>query len=672
MPISNWPYSNTQQLNLDWILQVVKQFEDDYSGIEAALNSAIQSINQKTGTSITVLEAEKNQILNAIVAAREAAVSDVTTAKTAAIGEIDTEADASVARLQALIADLPADTAELLASIVLLADERHLINIANYEQLTCSVSSTNTLQRSASKYKSRQIPRETMWDSIEITANSTQGTHVTFVTEALPALPTNGQDMSGALCSGETGRHVLEPSQRLKLHIPSDCQYIVICTVSNNNDANPTSVYVLPKIGTDIVDLTQLVRGNIALSDIAQYGNNGVFAPSGNTDLTFSVILPYIGDDRNLVFHCRAKYTQAQNVTRVPLIRFVTGSGLNTSGDFEIGGKNKMVSKQWRVPRYPKDSTPLVVSFTIPVGVTCTIDDIHNTYTDDYDRKLYAPRINAHRRFPMTPYDTMPGVEMAIKAGAGAMIEIPKRLSDGTWIFYHDDTLVYNDTYIRQADGTELPSTYNGTPWSSISYSTAASWDWGISKGALFAGTKPMTMAEFFMVCGKTGINPMLSIHPWPSSSELAEIKAIARKCGVLNKLGIKTVASHITEAYSVFGNDIESYTLDVTSGAQTAQAISAAITIMDGLTGCEVRRVIELFASTAYNAYFGSTSYNAFESITGAGYEAAIAQQNGEYHPTAPNNSTPFISPTDFEYWRTKGVTEYTYEYFWSYGLNW
>lgn len=263
MPISNWPYSNAQQLNLDWILQVVKQFEDDYSGIEAALNSAIQSINQKTGTSITVLEAEKNQILNAIVAAREAAVSDVTTAKTAAIGDIDTEADASVARLQALIADLPEDTAELLASIVLLADEKHLINIDNYEQITCSVSSTNTLQRSASRYKSRQIPRETMWDSIEITANSTQGTHVTFVTEALPALPTNGQDMSGALCSGETGRHTLEPSQRLKLHIPSDCQYIVICTVSNSNDANPTSVYVLPKIGTDIVDLTQLVQGKL-------------------------------------------------------------------------------------------------------------------------------------------------------------------------------------------------------------------------------------------------------------------------------------------------------------------------------------------------------------------------------------------------------------------------
>ena len=117
MPISNWPYSNTQQLNLDWILQVVKQFEDDYSGIEAALNSAIQSINQKTGTSITVLEAEKNQILNAIVAAREAAVSDVTTAKTAAIGDIDTEADASVARLQALMNNLPEDFSSLLATL---------------------------------------------------------------------------------------------------------------------------------------------------------------------------------------------------------------------------------------------------------------------------------------------------------------------------------------------------------------------------------------------------------------------------------------------------------------------------------------------------------------------------------------------------------------------------
>lgn len=104
--MSFWPYVNFGDLNLDWILGVVKDFQDKYENIDRALSNAITSINQKTNTSMTVLEAEKNQILNAIIAAREGAVS-----------EINTEATAALARITALVEDLPDDTEALLTDL---------------------------------------------------------------------------------------------------------------------------------------------------------------------------------------------------------------------------------------------------------------------------------------------------------------------------------------------------------------------------------------------------------------------------------------------------------------------------------------------------------------------------------------------------------------------------
>lgn len=104
--LSKWPYGYSQALNLDWILGVVKDFQDKYDNIDRALTQAITAINQKTNTSITVLEAEKNQILNAIIAAREAAVADV-----------NEQATAALARITALVEDLPEDTEALLTDL---------------------------------------------------------------------------------------------------------------------------------------------------------------------------------------------------------------------------------------------------------------------------------------------------------------------------------------------------------------------------------------------------------------------------------------------------------------------------------------------------------------------------------------------------------------------------
>lgn len=75
--------------------------------------------------------------------------------------------------------------------------------------------------------------------------------------------------------------------------------------------------------------------------------------------------------------------------------------------------------------------------------------------------------------------------------------------SDGVAVLLHDWTI--NRT-ARNADGTSLSSTIR---LDSITYQQALTYDFGIWKGAEYAGTKIPTLDEFMLACKQ------LSIHPW-------------------------------------------------------------------------------------------------------------------------------------------------------------
>lgn len=402
---------------------------------------------------------------------------------------------------------------------------------------------------------------------------------------------------------------------------------------------------------------------NITLSDIQDFADptDRLFKQS------FTVSLPYTGNPENQILTVIAK-TITQTGTTKPYIYFGLGSGLNRSGNYTLADDQNYEMKKFRIIRYPGDASAASINITIPTG--CEVDIKY--FTSEFsDEKTNESRIiyRGHRKMSMTPEDSLAGLLMGAKAGAKYFIEIPKRLSDGVWICYHDDTLVYDETYIRADGGGLISSEYDGVSWSEINYETANSWDWGLSKGEQWAGTKPLTLDQFFKVCAKTGVHPCLSIHPMPTAAELEEIKELAKKYNVLETLNIKSSTTYASRVIGVFGNDIESYTVDVSSGAQNAAAVQAAITALSS-GSLTTKKIIELFASTAYNAYFGSNPFDAFKLITDAGMTASLAQQTGNYHPVISSASV-IMWEQDIEYWISKGVTEFTYEYDWNYGLN-
>lgn len=393
----------------------------------------------------------------------------------------------------------------------------------------------------------------------------------------------------------------------------------------------------------------------------------------GSYRSSFNVNIPFDGSYSNQIYTLVAKYEMDTGAVGFPHFRFGYDTiGVQHTMMYTLGGKDGWKTKQVRVLRPYGESRDLILQIIIPEGCTVYIKAANGSSDNHIDRNAGAIRFDGHVRIPTMPNSSLASMEMAAMAGFEAFIDIPKRLSDGVWVFYHDDSLVYNNTFIRQADGSTLPSSYNGTLWSSISSEEAFSWDWGISFGDAYAGIKPKTMQEAFELCAKTGMKPMFSLHPMPTVSELEEIKDLAKKYNVLHMLGFVCNATYMPRVWSVFGSDIDTYLVIVSAGKRSIDDINAAISSLDAMTGCTARRVVELFASTVYNAYFGDSPYDPYRAIKDAGYISALCCQNGATKPVSGSTGV-YEWAADVEYWfKEHGVTEFNEEIGYNRGLLW
>ena len=138
----------------------------------------------------------------------------------------------------------------------------------------------------------------------------------------------------------------------------------------------------------------------------------------------------------------------------------------------------------------------------------------------------------------------------------------------------------------------------------------------------------------------------MLSVHP-NLDGHWENIKAMAKKYNVLDKLGIKSDATNIEIPMAVLGDDIESYTID-TSKAESQ--IGRMNTLVQRYNLSKARCVIE------YN-YSVITDELIAEVLSG-GYVVGCFNYG----------SDTIVVKSLME----KGVTEFTEDYNASVGLNW
>ena len=177
-------------------------------------------------------------------------------------------------------------------------------------------------------------------------------------------------------------------------------------------------------------------------------------------------------------------------------------------------------------------------------------------------------------------------------------------------------------------------------------YNQLLQFDFGIVRGIPFAGERIPLLEDFFMTCSKTGMHPMLSVHP-SLSGHWDNIKALAKKYGVLNKLNIKSDATGIEVPMAVLLDDIESYTIDDSTGVSRVARFN---TLTERYTLTKTRKVIEYNYSVITDELISDVINNGY--LCGCfnyGYDSRIVKSLMD-----------------------KGVTEFTEDYNSSVGLNW
>lgn len=153
MPLSNYPYTNLHEMNLDWIIPIIKEFQEHYTGINTALDNAIAEIVAKGEATVNDLEALQSQIesalntqhaeiedaltsqsteiTNALSELETAILTQLTNSKNSAIAEITSTTNTGLAEMEAFLESMPADIQEIIDDLNQLNDIVHVYILDN-------------------------------------------------------------------------------------------------------------------------------------------------------------------------------------------------------------------------------------------------------------------------------------------------------------------------------------------------------------------------------------------------------------------------------------------------------------------------------------------------------------------------------------------------------------
>lgn len=115
--IHDFPYTNVGELNTDWVLKVVKEFYDKYSGIDAALDHAIEAIVEQETTSVSDLQELQETITTALTTLQNQYIEQATAAQTAHLAELQSKTDSGLEEMQDFLDSMPQDVQEIITDL---------------------------------------------------------------------------------------------------------------------------------------------------------------------------------------------------------------------------------------------------------------------------------------------------------------------------------------------------------------------------------------------------------------------------------------------------------------------------------------------------------------------------------------------------------------------------
>lgn len=151
-----------------------------------------------------------------------------------------------------------------------------------------------------------------------------------------------------------------------------------------------------------------------------------------------------------------------------------------------------------------RTSDPSPNHITISAGFPVIIDGMTNGVVHDENTNVKS--INHRGLMQYAPENTLVAFSYSKMAGFDAVETDVRFTSDGVPVLLHDATI--NRT-ARNADGSELQSDVN---IADITYAQALTYDFGIYKGAQFAGARIPSFEQFIKTCRKLGLRAYIEL----------------------------------------------------------------------------------------------------------------------------------------------------------------
>lgn len=136
-----YPYTNLQNVNLDWILKVVKDFQSKYTDFGQSVSDALQAITEARIEAVGYITNEEQRVLTVVAAALSNAKTEITTAQETALSDIGAEKDNSIIQMGELrnsaISGIASERDTAIGQMIDLRDTSVLnINNAYYDAIT--------------------------------------------------------------------------------------------------------------------------------------------------------------------------------------------------------------------------------------------------------------------------------------------------------------------------------------------------------------------------------------------------------------------------------------------------------------------------------------------------------------------------------------------------------
>lgn len=228
---------------------------------------------------------------------------------------------------------------------------------------------------------------------------------------------------------------------------------------------------------------------------------------------------------------------------------------LYQSHTYTLNGTNRI-----GIPPVLWKNITLKVCVEVPEDSALSVKEFCIFHTEKAPESDTVLRYNAHLGFlGMAPENTDIAFRLAALCGFQTCICVPKVTKDGVLVCTHDTTINHAARY---PDGGELE---RDIYVKDLTYKELLAYDFGIRKGAVFAGTRIARLEDFLALCQKTGMRPMFSTHPALTREQWLTVKEMLTRYGLLPKFHVKAPdTGTLAGAFEVLGYEIDGYTLDV------------------------------------------------------------------------------------------------------------